>query len=100
MKKIRKAIQTVKTLAYHRNGMSGLGFHVGIVKERDGDEMREMLVIRFPKETDLATGQVVCAAFDLAKLADKEIAFGLNSWRGDHYHVVMDQAITKNQQEG
>lgn len=100
MKKTRKATQTVKALDYHRNGVSGLGFHVGIVQERDGEEVRDMLVIRFPKEADKVTGNVVCAAFDLAKLADKDIRFGHNSWRGDYYHAIMDEAINKNQQEG
>ena len=78
---------------YHRNGISGLGFHVAIVKDTDGDGTREMLVIRFPKEADEQTGNVVCAAFDLAKLAEKELRFFHNSWRGDYYSDVMDEAI-------
>lgn len=100
MKRKHNPTQTIKALDYHRNGVSGLGFHVGIVQERDGDEVRDMLVIRFQKEADKVTGNVVCAAFDLAKLADKDIRFGHNSWRGDYYHSVMDAAIAKNQQEG
>jgi hypothetical protein len=73
-------------IAYHRNGSSGLGFYVGIVKEKN----RDMLVIRFPKESDKETGNVVCAAFDLALLDKRDIAFGSNSWRGDCYHQFMD----------
>lgn len=86
-------MQKVKQLDYHRNGVSGLGFHVAIVEDNEGGDVREMLVIRFPKEADKETGNVVCAAFDLAKLGDKEIRFFHNSWRGDHYHRVVDAAI-------
>ena len=93
----RKCIESTKQvtqLDYHRNGICGLGFHVGIVKETDDGETREMLVIRFPKdEADKLTGMVVCAAFDLAKLDEREIRFFHNSWRGDHYADVMDEAI-------
>jgi hypothetical protein len=84
----------VKDLHYHRNGVSGLGFYVGIVEEED----REMLVIRFPKEADTVTGNIVCAAFDLAQLDKREIRFFYNSWRGDHYSDTMDTAIAVKQQ--
>lgn len=82
--------KTVMQFAYHRNGVCGQGFYVGIVKDEAG---RDMLVVRFPKESDKATGAVHCAAFDLAQLDKREIAFGLNSWRGDHYSDAMDEAI-------
>lgn len=59
----------------------------------DEDGEREMLVIRFAGGADKDTGAVVCAAFDLAKLDAREIRFGANSWRGDHYSGVMDHAI-------
>jgi predicted 3-demethylubiquinone-9 3-methyltransferase (glyoxalase superfamily) len=83
----------VKQLDYHRNGVEGLEFYVGIVQ----DENREMLVIRFPKEADKETGSVVCAAFDLALLDKREIKFLNNSWRGDHYHEIMDKAIQERE---
>lgn len=81
----------VTEMHYHRNGVGGLPFHVGIV-HNDG---REMLVVRFTKEADEQTGNVVCAAFDLAKLDQREIRFFHNSWRGDHYSGIMDAAIEK-----
>lgn len=86
----------VKEMNYHRNGISGLGFYVGIVEE----EGREMLVIRFPKEeSDDKIGNVVCAAFDLSLLDKREIRFMHNSFRGDHYHEVMDKYIKKTEAE-
>jgi len=85
----------VKSLDCHRNGVCGLGFHVGIVEDTtDGRKnKRDMLVIRFDKQADKDAGQVVCAAFDLALLDKREIRFFHNSWRGDYYHTAMDAAI-------
>lgn len=85
-------MQQVKEIAYHRNGICGLGFYVAVVKEKEDGKERDMLVIRFP-DADDQMGSVVCAAFDLALLAEKNITFGVNSWRGDHYYVAMDAAI-------
>lgn len=97
----------VVQLAYHRNGISGLGFHVAIVEEAEdrvdasGKPLkgtRRMLVVRFPGDiADEGTGNVVCAVFDLAQLAAGDIAFGSNSWRGDHYHEVVDRAIEREE---
>lgn len=85
--------QTVKELDYHRNGVSGLGFYVGIVESIEDGVKKEMLVVRFPESADDLIGNVVCAAFDLAKLDKREIRFVHNSFRGDHFHEVMDKAI-------
>jgi len=82
----------VDEISYHRNGICGLGFYVAVVKEKEGGETRKMLVIRFPN-IDQKAGAVVCAAFDLAKLAKHDIKFGSNSYRGDHYSEVMDDVI-------
>lgn len=86
--------QRVISLAYHRNGICGEGFYAGIVEETEGKSKRNMLVVRFDKETvDGPVGMVCCAAFDCALVAKHDIEFGSNSWRGDHYADVMDEAI-------
>lgn len=87
--------QNVRILDYHRNGIAGLGFHVAIVEEVEDSNRREMLVIRFPQSADKETGAIVCAAFDLAKLDQREVRFIYNSWRGDHYHGAVDAAIAE-----
>jgi hypothetical protein len=79
-------------IAYHRNGVSGLGFDVAIL--RDGKN-RKMLVVRFSKEADKGAGAVLCAAFDLDLLAKDEIGFGVNSWRGDEYADFLDPLIAE-----
>ena len=76
---------------YHRNGISGLGFHVMIVE----DEGREILVVRFPEEADKETGSIVCAVFDLKKLDERDIAFFSNSFRGDRFSKFADECIRK-----
>lgn len=93
-------MQKVTQLDYHRNGVCGLGFHIGIIEDRNDDgTKREMLVVRFPKEADEKTGNVVCAAFDLAKLDRREIRSFYNSWRGDHYSDVIDDAIAEQRRQ-
>lgn len=90
---MKKSKQVVKQMDYHRNGVSGLGFYVGIVESTEGGATKEMLVVRFPESADDLVGNVVCAAFDLAKLDKREIRFVHNSFRGDHFHDAMDKAI-------
>ena len=89
----------LKSLNSHRNGVCGLGFYVAIVEDKEKWEKkkREMLVIRFPKSADKKSGGVICAAFDLAALDKREIRFGYNSWRGDHYSDFMDDEINKHE---
>ena len=58
------ANQKIVKIASHRNGISGLSFHVAIVNENDDNGgKRDMLVIRFDKEATKENGMVVCAAF-------------------------------------
>jgi hypothetical protein len=76
---------------WHRNGVSGLGFHVAIAE--DPEAGGDMLVVRFQKDADEDTGQVVCAAFSLDGLDEREIRSGCNNWRGDHYSQLIDDAV-------
>lgn len=70
-------------VAYHRNGISGAPFHVLLF--RDPDEGR-MLGIVFD------AGHHV-AVLNLDKLALGNIAFGVNSWRGDRYEPALRAAV-------
>ncbi len=69
------AISSVEAVDYHRNGVGGVGFGVGIFKTEDG---RRFLAIRAPDNDGIA-----CYAVDLDSAASGNIAFGDNSWRGD-----------------
>jgi len=72
-------------IAFHRNGICGAPFHVVLFDDRCNDG-RRMMAIAFEEEGH-------CAVLDVAKLAAEEIAFGLNSWRGDDYEAHLRKAI-------
>jgi hypothetical protein len=59
---------------YHRNGVCGNGFSVGIVREGKGRKV----IVCFPGEGNTAV-------LDIGMLAEGNVTFGENSWRGDVY---------------
>lgn len=73
----------IEHIAHHRNGVCGTPFHV--VLFRDPDEGR-MVGVLFDTPDHLAV-------FHLDMLLAGEIAFGVNSWRGDHYEPALRQAV-------
>lgn len=73
----------IENVQLHRNGISGAPFHALIF--RDPDEGR-MLGIVFEQKHHVAV-------FNLDKLALGNIAFGVNSWRGDRYEPHLRMAI-------
>jgi len=73
----------IENIQHHRNGICGAPFHVLIFG--DPDEGR-MLGIVFGQEYHVAV-------FNLDKLAAGNIAFGVNSWRGDRYEPHLRNAI-------
>jgi hypothetical protein len=75
-------------IAYHRNGMCGAPFHVVLFHDTD-DENTRKLGILFEEPYH-------CAVLDDAKLARGEIAFGVNSYRGDRFETVLRPALKSN----
>lgn len=87
---------TIQAADYHRNGISGKGFYVGLITDHDNDD-RTMLVTWFPNylrdgETLVRGGQTKIAVVDVALAAAGNIYMhptgdqaGGNAWRGDHY---------------
>jgi hypothetical protein len=83
----------IQQIEYHRNGISGEPFNV--VKFHD-PENGDMLGIVFPlDEGETWNGRV--AVFKLDLLAQGNISFGQNSWRGDHYEKELRDAIGKDE---
>jgi hypothetical protein len=83
-------IENIK-LAYHRNGVSGEGFHVATFNWLDTDHSpainRNMTAVVFE-------GSGRCAVFDRDMLKDANIEFGNgNSWRGDNFETLLRDAI-------
>jgi len=76
---------TIIDLAHHRNGICGAPFDV-ILFEDAGPEGSRKLAILFEQEAH-------CAVLDVDRLAQGDIAFGSNSWRGDHFEQPLRKAI-------
>ncbi len=85
----------IQGAAYHRNGIGGAPFYVAyFTDDRDGDvQGRQMVGIVFP-EYEMAT-----AVFDLHLLSEGVIAFGENSYRGDHFDAELRKRAPKVAEE-
>lgn len=81
---------SIENIQHHRNGIAGAPFNVLLF--RDPDEGR-MVGIVFDQEYHVAV-------FNLDKLAQGDIAFGSNSWRGDRYEPHLRNAITQHDAKG
>ena len=75
--------------AHHRNGICGAPFDVAIFDDH-GPEASRKVAILFEEPHH-------CAVLDVDKLAASDIAFGSNSWRGDHYETHLRKKIVERQ---
>ena len=75
----------VIAVAFHRNGICGAPFDV-VLFEDFGEKGGRKVAVLFEAESR-------CAVLDTAKLAVGDIAFGSNSWRGDHYEPHLRKAV-------
>jgi len=83
---------------YHRNGICGEGFRPILFDWKDADdsgETRRMLAILLSKETQDELGTVPCFVLDVDMVANGNIRFFENSWRGDHFSDALRTAIAE-----
>ena len=91
---------TIQDLAFHRNGVSGEGFHA--VNFYCHASQRHMTAFVFMKDYDEETqayildGNPKVAVIDRDLLGQGIITFGINSWRGDYYANDLLVAINHN----
>lgn len=99
----------VLSAAYHRNGVGGTGFYVGIVEYTGGDfagQRMHVVTVPTPLTEGENAGEIDDAAFwpdiyvtdlDLAAgtRGDATVAFGLNSWRGDRFQSEARTIVTR-----
>ncbi|WP_165064002.1 hypothetical protein [Paludisphaera rhizosphaerae] len=78
---------TVLNIAYHRNGIAGMPFHAVVFRDA-GEEASVKIGVLFEHSHH-------CAVLDIAKLADCDVEFGSNSWRGDVYEPHLRKAAAK-----
>jgi len=72
-------------IAYHRNGITGTPFYVGIKKSEHLKDQKRLVIIHFDENRT--------AVLDIDLLNKEVIEFGLNSFRGDHFAGEMSDAI-------
>ncbi len=76
----------IQEVAYHRNGISGEGFHAVRFRWDTGDGVENFVGTVFD-----GSGQ--CAVLSLDRIAQGGVAFGFNSWRGDEVEPELRRAI-------
>lgn len=82
-----RAAMKIDEVAYHRNGVSGDGFHVVTFHHGRGTEKREnKIAVVFGSRHSIAV-------FDRDKLGAGEIASGKNSWDGPEFEDEVRAAI-------
>ena len=74
----------IREVVYHRNGITGTGFHVVLFKR--GRDL--MIATVFPDRGDVAV-------LDVAETSRGNIGEG-NKWRGDHFETELREAIAKH----
>ncbi|MGA2254536.1 MAG: hypothetical protein ABSG53_07745 [Thermoguttaceae bacterium] len=72
-------------MASHRNGICGAPFDLVLFHDCGPEGSRKVAIV-FDEPHH-------CAVLDIAKLAAGDIAFGSNSWRGDHFEESLRKAI-------
>jgi len=79
---------------HHRNGIAGEPFYVGFLED---DDSGKKLFIHFNDDSN-ETGEWAnprTAILDTSKIADNDVRFGSNSFRGDHYSDFIKSEIDK-----
>ena len=79
----------IRTIAYHRNGVCGNGFHVVLFDYKQGRHWLRMCATVFEE-----LGSIAVLDLNLTNKGNVAFANG-NSWRGDHYEPVIRKAIAE-----
>ena len=93
-------VKSVKSVEWHRNGVSGQAFYVVLFVGIDGDgKERNMVATLFPGDNDdyddLRVRTPRCAVFDVDLLAAGDIG-GDNQWRGDCFETELRPLVRKH----
>jgi hypothetical protein len=83
---------SILNIDHHRNGICGAPFHAVVFRDT-GEEGSVKLGIVFDEPGHTAV-------LDIAKLADCDVEFGSNSWRGDNFEPYLRAAINNHQLKG
>jgi len=80
----------IQKVAYHRNGISGVPFHVVLFENQEkGDRLRHFVATVFPEPG-------VVSVLDVHETESGNIEFANgNSWRGDYYEGRLRKAVSE-----
>lgn len=89
---------TLEQIAYHRNGITGCGFHVVTFRDHNnGDHFgTPMLAIVF--DSEYADDGCLTAVLNREKAAAGDIASMSNAWRGDYFDSWLREQIKTYQE--
>ena len=79
----------IQEVSYHRNGISGNGFHVVQFKFKEDGVPLNMLAVVFEEPGSVAV-------FDRQLLSVGITEFIKNSWRGDRFEPALRRAIKRH----
>lgn len=85
----------VLSAAFHRNGVAGVPFYVGVVSDPFGEGDDSLFLIQHVPAEKMKgfVSDAVTTALKMDLLPD--VAFGLNSWRGDRVlPEVLDEIVS------
>lgn len=75
--------------SFHRNGICGNGFYAILFDWTEDKVTRRMVATLFDEPGS-------CAVLEVSKLSSEDgVAFGSNSWRGDHFEDDLRTLVTK-----
>lgn len=77
----------VLEIAFHRNGICGEPFHVVLFTDDSGEGGAKLAIV-FAKDYHVAV-------LDIARLAELNVKFRSNSWRGDRFEPALREAIAE-----
>lgn len=101
---IGRYVARIHSIDFHRNGVGGIGFHVVLFDRRAGDGIpagRMIAIIEQDvyEEPRARGSDIACYVLDVGKLAEGDIAFTSNSWRGDVFYDELWPEVVKHNEE-
>ena len=88
----------INNIQYHRNGICGGPFHV--INFNEGRcNMTAVVFCKYDGEKYISHYNPKVAVFNTRLLGKRNINFGENSFRGDHFSEVLINAINKNEEK-
>lgn len=97
----QRTVLTCQEVDYHRNGISGIGFHIVKFHDKANGPMVGILFSspanNWGALKENNTGY--CAVFNRDRLKDDDYRFMYNSWRGDVFEPFLRRCIAEYDKE-